>query len=711
MTRRLTVAAASDPADKHAGLPPAELDRIGIEEGDPVAVTGARRTAFAATVAEDAEEGTVALGGTGRDNAGVDPGESVAVEPVRPSPAERVALAPVNDLSLRGGDVLARVLRGRPVVAGDRVRPALFSGSLRLPFVVAETDPDGVVVVGEATEVVVRDDPAPDRDLIAEVPRRVRPSDLGGVDEEAALLTDLLVRPLDDPDRFDALGTVPTSGVLLYGPAGVGKTHLIHALATAADASYLPVDGADLRDRGVEGMAERLADLAARAEREAPTLVHLTDLDVLAPGGTDPGGADSRAASRVAAFLDRLADRPRVAVVGEAGSPEAIADPLLRGGRLEREVELAAPGRNDRAAILRVMARRLRLADDADLDAVAARTHGFVAADLGTLLREATLAAARRRRESVPDAEADEGPAVTAADLDAAAERVEPSAMGGFRVSVPETGYDDVGGLADAKRELVRAVEWPLRHPELFDRFGTTPPRGLLLHGPPGTGKTLLARAVASETDANFVSIDGPELLDKYVGESERAVRNVFAAARRNAPSVVFFDEIDAITTVRDDEDGGSRAPERVVSQLLTEIDGVEGLDAVTVVGATNRPDRIDPALLRPGRLDRVVEVPMPDRDARLEILRIHARGAPVGDVDLGAVADRTEGYTGSDIEALVREACLLAIEERLDAGGPDGTGGTVERPHFEAALDAVEPSVAPGDRAPAARPDERFGE
>ncbi|MFB6304839.1 MAG: AAA family ATPase [Haloferacaceae archaeon] len=707
MGRRLTVATAEEVTGKRAGLASATLDALGVSEGDPLRVEGTRRTAAAATPA-DVDGTTVALGPTGRRNAGVDPGESVEVTAVAATPADAVVLAPVNDLSLRGGEAtLARALRGLPLLAGDRVRVPLFSGSLRLPFVAVETSPEGVVVPDADTDVTVRDDPASVLDRRRDGPRRVRLEDLGGVGETAGLLADLLVAPLRDPERFERLGRPPTSGVLLHGPAGVGKTHLVHALANESGATYLPVRGADVAGRGGDATADRLDDVVTRARREAPALVHLSDLAVAAPA--DASGGDRRTVAQVAEAVERLADAPRVSVVGETRRPGDVAEAVRRGGRLERAVELPAPGREGRAETLRTMARTLRLGADVDVDAVAARTHGFVAADLATLLREATLRAVRRRDRStaVPDAE-DDDLAVTAADLEAARDAVAPSAMSGFRVSVPELTYDDVGGLEDAKRELVRAVEWPLRHPDLFERFGTAPTRGLLLYGPPGTGKTLLARAVASATDANFISVNGPELLDKYVGESERAVRNVFATARQNAPAVVFFDEIDAVSAARgDDEGGGSRAPERVVSQLLTEIDGIERLQAVTVVGATNRPDRIDPALLRPGRLERVVEVPMPDREARREILEVHVRDVPLGDVDLDDVAERTDGYTGSDVEALVREACLVAIEERLRAG--DGRG-VVTASDFERALESVRPSVSADQRAYYERVGDRLG-
>jgi transitional endoplasmic reticulum ATPase len=707
--RRLTVTAADEGTGKRAGLAPETLAALDAAAGDVLAVEGTRSTPVAAVAAEAVDPDAVALGETARRNAGADVGESVTVEPIAAALAERVTLAPVNDLSLRGGaDALGRVLSDLPLATGDRVRASLFSDALRLPFVVVETEPEGVVRVGEGTALSVREEPASDLDTAPDRRRRVRLADLGGVAEPADLLADLLVRPLTDPERYETLGRRPASGVLLHGPGGVGKTHLIHALATEADASLVSLHGPRLAGLSADEATDSLESAVERARRAAPAIVHLEEVEAAAPA--DAAGGDRRTVAALVDLVERLADQPRVAVVGESRHPEDVAERLRRGGRLEREVDLPAPGREGRREILDVFARTMRL-DDVDLGAVAARTHGFVAADLAALCREAVLRAVRRERRSVPDAESTRPLAVTDADFAAADDAVEPSAMRGFRVSVPSVSYDDVGGLEAAKRELERAVEWPLRHPELFEQYGTTPSRGILLYGPPGTGKTLLAQAVASATDANFISVDGPELLDKYVGESERAVRQVFAAARQNAPSVVFFDEVDAITTVRGDDDagGGSRAPERVVSQLLTEIDGIERLDSVTVVGATNRPDRIDPALLRPGRLERVVEVPLPDRTARREILAVHTRDVPVGDVDLGAVADRTEGYTGSDLEALVREAALAAIERRLRTVGRDGDA-SVETDHFDAALETVRPSVTGDQREYYERVGDRLG-
>jgi transitional endoplasmic reticulum ATPase len=683
-TRRLVVTAAEETTGKRVGLAPEACAALGVSAGDAVTVEGGRETAALVATVDAVADDEVALGPTARRNAGVEPGEGVDVAAVAPATAGSVVLAPVQSLALRGGEAAVRAVAGEfPLLAGDRVRLELFDGALTLPFVVVRTDPEGVVVIGDDTDLTLREAPADDAAARRDRLRRVTLDDVGGLDDAVARLREVVGDPLEAPEAYETYGRPPTTGVVVGGPTGVGKTHLIHGLVGETGASYVPLDGAALAGRGGDDARDRIADAVSRARREAPAVVHVTDLGTLAP--PDPAGADAARVRALADLAEEVGGDPAVAVVGETRDPDAVAEGLRRGGRLETTVELGVPGPEGRAAVLRAETRGLPVAGDVDLDAVARRTHGFVGADLAALCRAAVAHAVGR--ESGPDA-------VAAGDFEAARETVGPSAMRGFTVSVPEVTYDDVGGLDDAKRELARAVEWPLAHPELFAEFGTKPARGILLYGPPGTGKTMLARAVANATDANFISVEGPELLDKFVGESERAVREVFRAAERNAPAVVFFDEIDAITTVRSegDDDGGSRAPERVVSQLLTELDGVEELSDVTVVGATNRPDRIDPALLRPGRLERVIEVPMPDRAARREILKVHAAGKPLAaDVDLDAVADRLEGYTGSDIEAVVREAALLGIEARM----ADGTGpAQITAAQFDRAVDAVGRSV-----------------
>jgi len=479
--------------------------------------------------------------------------------------------------------------------------------------------------------------------------------------------------------------------VLVHGPAGAGKTLLARAVANEAPVEAVAVPATAYLDD-----PDGLRDLAETVIDRSPAVLVLDDVDAAGRAAPTSGGASSTArASTVAlrSLLDDLRRRPDVLAVGTATDPDALDPALRRGGRFDREFELPVPDRAGRRGILETLTRDAPVWD-VDLGDVADRTFGHVGADLRALVDEAVLRAVRR----TDDADADEA-VLASADFEAALGSVEPSAMRGVAAEVPEVSFDDVGGLAAAKRELVRAIELPLRRPDLFEAAGVDPPRGVLLYGPPGTGKTLLARAVAGVTEANFIPVEGPELLDKYVGESERAVREVFRRARRTAPAVVFFDEVDALAPERSEGGSGSRTTERVVSQLLTEIDGLEPRGEVAVIATTNRPELVDPALLRPGRLERVVPVSLPDADAREEILRVHTREVPLDGVDLSEVARETDGYSGSDLEAVVREASLLAIEERLRAERTDAERAPdlrVTGEAFERALEAVGPSVSP---------------
>ncbi|MFB6146242.1 MAG: AAA family ATPase [Halobacteriaceae archaeon] len=681
---------------KDAVLAPETMDALGVELGDALGVEGRRRTVTRAVPSDQVRSGAVTLGPGARRSADVAVGEAVTVDPASAPPARRVVVAPAESISVRGGEAaVRRALDGAPLVVGDRVPVSLLGGSLAIAIAVVELDPAGPATLGADTEVVVQED-APDSLTKGRRVPAVDVADVAGLDDQVEQLRDLLGLPIRHGADLADLGQRSSPGVLVHGPAGVGKTMLVSAVAAELPATFLPVRPAtaDAAD------GPELEAVAGRARRRSPAVVFVDDLDGV--GGGDGGSAaDRRLVARVRALADDLRAARDVVLVGAATDPTDVPEPLRRGGRFGREVELPAPDTQARAAILRVHADDAPLATDVDLDSIARRTHGYVGADLASLVSTAILTAASRHLDGTDgDAALPPDATVEMADFEAALSTTEPSAMRGLTASVPDVSYDDVGGLDAAKRELVRTVEWPLRHRDLFERMGATAPTGVLLYGPPGTGKTLLARAVANATEANFVSVGGPELLDKYVGESERAVRDVFDRAREMAPSLVFFDEIDALTPERQgDAGGGSRAPERVVSQLLTEIDGLEPLDEVTLVGATNRPDRIDPALLRPGRFERLVEVPLPDREARAQIFAVHTRDVPLGGVDLGWLADQTEGYTGSDVEAVVREAALLAVETALDGAGGPGGDPRVERAHFERALDRVDPSVSPERR------------
>ncbi|MFB6300677.1 MAG: AAA family ATPase [Halobacteriales archaeon] len=708
MTLSLTVAAIEDPDTdrEHALLDQTALDRLGIESGDTIELIGRRRTVVAVYASgRDGPTGTIRLDETALRNADTEIDDTVEVAPVETRPATTVTVAPTQPLQVSGGEAAIRTaLDGCPLIRGDTVRTSLLGGSLTLTFVVVDIDPDGPVRVTERTDLVVRDDPVSATGVRER--RSIRPTvaveDVGGLDAELAELRETLVLPLEHPELADRLGQTSPTGVLLHGPAGTGKTLLARALGAETDVAFIPVTSPTIAGLSTGDREERLASIVQDATQQAPAIVFFDDIDALAPSRDDATGRDRRGTVRLLPTIDELATTDGVALLATTNRLEELDEGLRRGDRFGYELEIGVPDRDDRRAILEVRTRGMSLGSAVDIDELADRTHGFVGADIEALCRRAAVSAMRRvsdRLDPGPDPIPNEILAtieIESDDFETALQTVEPSAMRSVSVEIPSVVYDDIGGLTAAKRELIRAVEWPLAYPDLFDRLNADPPAGLLLYGPPGTGKTLLARAVANATDANFISINGPEILDKYVGESERSVREVFDRARQHAPSVIFFDEVDAITPQRGN-DVGSRAAERVVSQLLTEIDGLESLDDVVVIAATNRPDMIDPALLRPGRLEKAIEVPLPDRDAREEIFRIHSRDIPRSDVDFTALADRTEGYSGSDIEAIVREASMLALEDYLADRGEDQRAQRrlqVMSRHFQEALELVSPSV-----------------
>ena len=658
-------------------LSPAARRTVGVDVGDPVAVEGGARTA--AVVGDDASglpADHLLAGDTVRRNAESAAGGSVTVAPIEPVAARSVTVTPTRSVSLSGDtDALSRALAGRLLSPGDHVAVGLFGGSLDVRLTVADLDPNGPAVVTDETTVSVR--PADPESIDGAVPA-VPPDGVGGLDESRAALRRLVARPLSDPEGYAAVGARPPAGVLLAGPSGVGKTRLIGAVAAAAGLPIHEVSPSDC------GSRESLAAVLRSAD--TPGILLIERLDTVAPPPDEGGRSDP---SAVAWLLDRVREREDLVVVGETTRADAVDPALRRGGRFDAEVRVDAPDRAARREVLAVHAADLRLADDADLDGVAARTHGYTGADLEAVVVEAATRAADRA--------GDDPVAVDRAAFDAAIEAVGPSALRETVVERPSVSYDEIGGLDEAIEAVVRAVEWPLRYPDRFERLSIRAPTGVLLSGPPGTGKTLLAKAVATSTAANFLSVDGPELMDRYVGESERGVRELFDRARRSAPAVVFLDELDALAPARGSTDTG--AAERVVSQLLTELDGLSARGEVAVLAATNRPDAIDPALLRPGRIEKQVAVPLPDRAARQEILAIHLAAVPTAGIDLDSLAAATDGYTGSDLAGVVREAGLLAMGESLEAGrptdSPDASDAlVVEHRHLRAAVEASQPSV-----------------
>ena len=718
-TARLTARETDrDPGRRVAHLPAPVRRSLGVLSGDHVIVEGdAEVLATVWPAGGDLPDGDVALDRTTLTRAGVDVGGTVSVRPASVQDADAVVLvhpAP-SDVSDRDA---REALADRPVSAGDRVTVA------GAPATVESVRPGGSVRVTGDTTISVRPAEATGtsgggtgRDSARSPPSDARSGpisydDVGGLDDQLEQVREVLELPLTEPERFEQLGIEPPTGVLLYGPPGTGKTLVVEAVAASVDATVYHVSGPEIVSKYKGESEERLRETFEAARENAPSIVFFDELDAIAGKRDEGGDMERRVVAQLLSLLDGLAPRGNVVVVGATNRVDAIDPALRRPGRFDREIEIGVPDEAGRREILGIHARGVPLADDVDLDRLAARTHGFVGADLKALVTEAAMTALRRSRESGGEAggattsgsasgagSAGAGTTepghieVTRADFEAAMAAVDPSAMREFVAEIPATSFDDVGGLEEAKRRLQEAVQWPLAYPRLFEETGTDPPAGILLYGPPGTGKTLLARALANESGVNVIHVAGPELLDKYVGESEKAVREVFERARQTAPTIVFFDEIDAIASRRGRRDDD--VTERVVSQLLAELDGLSENPNLVVLAATNRKDALDAALLRPGRLEVHVEVPEPDEAARRAILDVHARGKPLADdVDLDWLAGDLEGATGADIESLLREATMLAIREHADRLGPEEANERAEeivvrRAHVEAALRA----------------------
>ncbi|RLF48572.1 MAG: ATPase, partial [Thermoplasmata archaeon] len=549
----------------------------------------------------------------------------------------------------------------------------------------------GVVRVSEDTEVVLKEEPVG----IAEIAKTgVTYEDIGGLKEELQRVREMIELPLKHPELFERLGIDPPKGVILYGPPGTGKTLIAKAVANESGANFFAIQGPEIMSKFYGQSEERLREKFEEAEKNAPSILFIDELDSIAPKRDEvQGEVERRVVAQLLTLMDGLKGRGNVIVIGATNRIDAIDPALRRPGRFDREIYIGIPDRQGRKEILQIHTRGMPLAEDVDLEHLADITHGFVGADLAALCREAAMKALRRYlpeidlEKPIPP-EILEKMRVTMEDFKEALKDVEPSSLREVLVEVPKVTWDDVGDLEEVKKILRECVELPIKHPESFEKTGISPPRGVLLYGPPGTGKTLLAKAVANESEANFISIKGPEVLSKWVGESEKAVREIFKRAKQAAPCIVFLDEIDAIAPRRGSYLGESGVTERIVNQLLTSMDGLESMEGVFVIGATNRPDILDPALLRPGRFDRLVYVPPPDKEGRLKILKVHTKNMPLAeDVDLENLAERTEGYVGADIMALCREAAMMALREDIKAD-------KVYMKHFEKSLEVVKPSV-----------------
>ena len=699
-----------------ARIPESARSALGVLSGDTVVVEGERDTVVKVWPAGgDVPKGVVQVDGETRANAGVSIGDAVTVRQISIEDASSVTLAPTANFDRDDRDTLEaalkRTLRDRPVKEGERVRIERLgdAGS----FHVAATDPDGVVRVTGDTRVSVTLDA--DRESISipiggdddgETGTPPKPTgatyeDIGGLEAELRRVREMVELPLSNPALFRRLGIDPPKGVLLYGPPGTGKTMIAKAVANEVDAHFITVSGPEIMSKYKGESEERVRDVFDNAAENAPTIIFFDEIDAIAGERDEDSDVENRVVAQLLSLMDGLKSRGEVVVIGATNRVDAIDPALRRGGRFDREIEIGAPDEGGRREILDVHTRGMPLADDVDLDRLAASTHGFVGADLHALATEGAMAALRRARDAGADDEALMDVKVTREDFETAMASVDPSAMREFVAEAPEIDFSAVGNLETAKQTLTEAVEWPLAYRNLFEATATEPPSGILLHGPPGTGKTLLARALAGETDVNFIHVDGPELLDRYVGESEKAVRELFERARQAAPAIIFFDEIDAVAGQRGvGQGGGAEVSERVVSQLLTEMDGLAENPNIVVLAATNRREALDSALLRPGRLEEHVEVPAPDEAGRRAILNVHVAEKPLGDeVDLDELAAELEGYTGADLEAVVRDASMRAIREAADAWGvaeADRHADEIEiqDKHFDAAVEKVRPTL-----------------
>ncbi|MEF8782932.1 MAG: CDC48 family AAA ATPase [Haloarculaceae archaeon] len=710
---------------KDAGRGLAAIDRqsmaeMGVENGDYILLKGEEGRSVARVwpgYPEDEGRGVVRIDGQLRQETGTGIDDTVAVEPADVKPAKHVTVALPQNLRVRGnvGPMIRQNISGQAVTQGQTVPVSFGLGPLssmsgqKIPVKIADTDPGGTVVVTDSTDVDVAEQPA---EQISGGPEQretpdVTYEDIGGLDDELEQVREMIELPMRHPELFQQLGIEPPKGVLLHGPPGTGKTLMARAVANEIDAYFTDISGPEIMSKYYGESEEQLREVFEEAEENAPAVVFIDEIDSIAPErGETSGDVERRVVAQLLSLMDGLEERGEVIVIGATNRVDALDPALRRGGRFDREIEVGVPDKGGRKEILQVHTRGMPLSESVDLDQYAENTHGFVGADIAQLAKEAAMNALRRIRpeldleEDEIDAETLERLEVTETDFKHALKGIEPSALREVFVEVPDVTWEDVGGLGDTKERLREAIQWPLEYPDVFAQMDMQAAKGVLMYGPPGTGKTLLAKAIANEAESNFISIKGPELLNKYVGESEKGVREIFEKARANAPTVVFFDEIDSIAGERGRHSGDSGVGERVVSQLLTELDGLEDLEDVVVIATTNRPDLIDPALLRPGRLDRHVHVPVPDEEGRRKIFEVHTREKPLaGDVDIERLARRTEGYVGADIEAVCREASMAATREFINSVDPDDVGESVGNvrvtaDHFEQALEEVQPSV-----------------
>ncbi|NMI82470.1 CDC48 family AAA ATPase [Marine Group I thaumarchaeote] len=652
------------------------MDTLNASTGDVIEIKGKRRTVAKCLPLYPSDEGKgiIRIDGLGRNNSGIAIGDSISVRKIKAVAAEKIVVAPLEAIPPIDERYLADALESVPLIKGDNVMVPYFGGRLTFQVIGVTPAADAVLVTQKTVFHI-----AEKGETLRGVPQ-VTYEDIGGLTNEIKKVREMIELPLRHPEIFEKLGIEAPKGVLLYGPPGTGKTLLAKAVANESNAHFISISGPEIMSKFYGESEARLREIFKEAREKSPSIIFIDEIDSIAPKREEvTGEVERRVVSQMLSLMDGLESRGKVIVISATNRPNAIDPALRRPGRFDREIEIRVPDKKGRKDILAIHSRNMPLTDDVNIDKLASVSHGYVGADLEYLCKEAAMKCLRRllpildlQEEKLPPETLDKL-IVNGDDFSKALMEVIPSGMREVFIENPDVKWEDIGGLDDVKRELQEAVEWPMKYPALYDKLGHKMPRGILLHGVSGTGKTLLAKAVATESEANFISVRGPELLSKWVGESERGIREIFKRARQSSPCVIFFDEIDSIAPIRG-AGGETQVSERVVSQLLTELDGMENMHGVVVLAATNRADMIDPALLRPGRFDKIIQIPLPDKDSRKKILEITAKEIPtVTDestsqrIDYEKLSEMTDGLSGADVAAIANTAVSLVIHEYLD--------------------------------------------
>ena len=681
------------------------MDTLNASTGDVIEIKGKRRTVAKCLPLYPSDEGKgiIRIDGLGRNNSGIAIGDTISVRKIKAVAAEKVVVAPLEAIAPIDERYLADALESVPLIKGDNVMVPYFGGRLTFQVIGVTPAADAVLITQKTVFHI-----AEKGETLRGVPQ-VTYEDIGGIHNEIKKVREMIELPLRHPEIFEKLGIEAPKGVLLYGPPGTGKTLLAKAVANESNAHFISISGPEIMSKFYGESEARLREIFKEAREKAPSIIFVDEIDSIAPKREEvTGEVERRVVSQMLSLMDGLEARGKVIVISATNRPNAIDPALRRPGRFDREIEIKVPDKKGRKDILQIHSRNMPLSDDVNIDKISSVSHGYVGADLEYLCKEAAMKCLRRllpilnlEEEKLPPETLDKL-IVTHEDFTKALIEVTPSGMREVFIENPDIKWSDVGGLKEVKQELQEAVEWPMKYPGLYDKLGHSMPRGILLHGPSGTGKTLLAKAVATESEANFISVRGPELLSKWVGESERGIREIFKRARQSSPCVVFFDEIDSIAPIRG-AGGETAVSERVVSQLLTELDGMENMHGVVVLAATNRADMIDPALLRPGRFDKIIQIPLPDKESRKSILKINAEKIPTiteesnpNRVDFEKLSDMTDGLSGADTAAIANTAVSIVIHKFLDAN-PDvkdiekqAIDAKVEMKHFEEAVKKV---------------------